>query len=257
MSILYVRKEGSDSNNGTSVALAKLTLASAMSTASNNDTINIGRGGWYETIGLGGKKLTFQGAGRNLTTVIGTIYISGNSIFNDLTVSLNANYANDYSGVTFSNVTIYGNGYGGTQPYWLYTSSGSNPFTATNTIFANVYYSNYYLIGVAGPVTLNHCVLYKCGGFYFFASNQAISIKNCIMHGDGNQPVYLWNDPGNNFTHKNNIWYQENRSGPDNTGWGFSPDATESYSMPLWTDKTGMVLTLREGSIGINTGTAS
>ena len=77
------------------------------------------------------------------------------------------------------------------------------------------------------------------------------------MHGDGSQNVYLWNDPGNNFTHKNNIWYQENMSGPDANGWGFSPDTTESYSMPLWTDKTGMVLTLRQGSVGINTGIAT
>jgi len=48
MANIYVRKSGNDANDGSTPELAKLTIAGAVSSASDNDTIYIGAGLWKE-----------------------------------------------------------------------------------------------------------------------------------------------------------------------------------------------------------------
>jgi hypothetical protein len=61
MANIYVRKSGSDSNDGSTPALAVLTPEYAYSIASNEDSIIIGAGIYHITSGMSGKYLTFFG----------------------------------------------------------------------------------------------------------------------------------------------------------------------------------------------------
>lgn len=249
MATLYVRKEGLDTNNGTTVALAKLTIASAMTASASGGTIDIGEGGWYETIGVAGKTIIFQGTGMYKTTIVGTISIQENSTFNDMTVSLNANFANGVNtGVTLNRVRILGNGYGSTQVYFLYYGSGN--FVANYCIFHGITKNNYLFVmgATGGSLSMNHCTVFNSGNFYN-GGTVPMSIKNSIMYN-----CAINNNPVATITHKNNLWY------PTAVGasWGFVPDATEIVGQkPLFVDITGGVDYLRDGSPGISLGVAT
>jgi hypothetical protein len=242
MATLYVRKEGVDTANGSTIALAKLTITSAMTAAAHNDTINIGVGAWYGTFGTSGKRIVYQGAGMFDTTIIGAFYISDSPAFYDLTIQMNVNQQNAYSGAYFNRVRVFGNGFGSPQSYWLYTDNKS--FTAINSIFHNIIGSQSYLIYTAGATTtFNHCVIYRGG---FLHSGGALVIKNSIL-----DLCDLSNLP-TTFIHENNIWYN-NGSNPA----GFTLNATELKTNPLFVDRIGGVMSVRDGSPAINLGVAT
>lgn len=86
MSQLYVAKDGNDANNGSSWALAKLTVQAAVTAAASGDTINIASGLYSENITTtGGKVLTFLGVGYVVLEApsgLGFIFSNGSGALN-------------------------------------------------------------------------------------------------------------------------------------------------------------------------------
>ena len=95
MATLYVRKTGNDSNDGSTPALAKLTIGAALTAAANDDTIDIGVGTYSEEVTCGSLTgVIIQGAtGRPEDVVItsttdgaSTVKMNTDCILKDLTV---------------------------------------------------------------------------------------------------------------------------------------------------------------------------
>ena len=251
MATLYVRKEGNDSNDGSSVALAKLTILSAETDSSNSDTIDIGEGGFEEVITTLNKSITYQGAGKYKTTIVGAISPLNNNTtlsINDLTLVLNQTVgAYIQKTITWNRCRVLGNKLASTRAIWIY----GKPIYANYTEFHDLYYLNYLLFGPLGGIQLNHCTLYSTALnqiILSYGSNQATDfIKNCIFYN-----IHLTGAWHESMTHENNIWYPYTTTG----GTDMPFNASESGENPLFVDPPGAVLSVRDDSPAINMGVA-
>jgi len=123
MATIYVNKTGNDSNDGSTPALAKLTIGAALTAASNDDTIDIGAGTYSEEITCGSLTgVTIQGATGQPEDVIITSNVQGTPtvkmydgcILKDLTVLYNpsatpsgAGYLNTFCIIPVSSTRSY------------------------------------------------------------------------------------------------------------------------------------------------------
>jgi len=87
MAVKYVRKSGSDANDGSTPALAKLTIQAMITAMSSGDTIWIGAGKYHEQLNNGAKMVYLKGdiTGAN-TGDAGEVIISG-AAANDASIS--------------------------------------------------------------------------------------------------------------------------------------------------------------------------
>lgn len=76
---------GNDSNDGHSYGTAKLTIAAALSAASDGDTIKVWSGDYAENVG--GKVIELIGMNRYKTRILGSIIPESGSVVRNLTVS--------------------------------------------------------------------------------------------------------------------------------------------------------------------------
>jgi hypothetical protein len=191
MATKYVDKTGNDANNGSTLVLAKLTLAGGESVASNGDTIVIGAGTWVEN--FGSKYLIYQGAGMFDTIINGNIKdntIYGYGKYYDLTISLvSSEAARVDGGRYFYRVRFLGNGFGGPAGYIIYYG---NPFVMSYSTFHDIHgTSTYAFQGSGNPTTFqisncafNHVGLLSAGLYQStssFVRNSAF--RNCDFTG--------------------------------------------------------------------------
>ena len=127
---------GNDTNNGTTEATPKLTLAAAISAASSGDTINVGPGTFSTESNLAANKnLTIQGHGReetifdgsSLGSTIGFMAITANVTVKNFTVQ---NYTKTSPVGAAAYAQTAGIIIGGT---WGTNTTNSSP--ATNFVF--------------------------------------------------------------------------------------------------------------------------
>lgn len=260
MSTIYVRKFGSDANDGSTVALAKLTMTSAYTVASIGDTINLGVGVWEENM-TRDKDMTWEGQGMFLTTIKG---ISGNyQTGHDLTMKnlkflVDEEISYTYSPLTFGDAVltaIFENVwidflYPCTTNSMMYLGDNTT-FTADNFILSNMSTGNNYIISLGGDdtvITLNNCIFYNIfGGQYSFRSseNSTTTATNCIFHTlDG----YLKQDTSS-FTRVNCCIYNWPSDGSCTDGGGNLDDTD-----PLFVDVVGGDFRLRKDSPCIGAG---
>lgn len=137
MANIYVRKSGNDSNDGSTPELAKLTIAGAVSSASDNDTIYIGAGLWKEqNITIGADK--------------------GLSIYGDPT----GEYTGDAGEVIWTGVSS-SDDYTEADSYAIYNTTAGYKIDIQNIIFQNWRVKSVFpdaaVISSKGPLTVKNC----------------------------------------------------------------------------------------------------
>ncbi|MFA6065164.1 MAG: hypothetical protein WCW44_00440 [archaeon] len=181
MATLYVSKSGSDSNDGSSYALSKLTIQAAVNASLTGDTIIVGSGLYNEKISsVNGKSLTLSADGTVvmdgtalasnpffsftgiLTVNIGPATTGGQWIFqNNVGTSLCYYSGTNAAAVNYTNCTFISN----SNSYGVYFYSGttSDSFTVTNCVFSG-FTAGVYGLGAAAQITVNayRCTFYNC-----------------------------------------------------------------------------------------------
>ena len=134
MATKYIRKSGSDANNGTNATTdAVLTLARGIAVSTTGDTLDFGAGTWIEDLSTAYSR-NFLGAGMFLTIINGTFTGGASAVaatFTDLKILINANFSVAFDKpLTFTRVYCDGNGFGRT--------------VSAADLFSNTYVSNAY-----------------------------------------------------------------------------------------------------------------
>jgi hypothetical protein len=171
----YVRTTGSNSNHGRSPGAAKLTIAAAVTAASDGDTINIGAGTFNETISVT-KQLIYVGVGR------------GQTVWTNTGATLTLSTA--CGGSKFYDLSIISSGT---------TAAG---ITATGGVH-NLYFENCYVEGYLDAITHHSSKGFKAvncefvGDWDGLGQNDATEflVENCIVKTTGE---YTWN--GSSYT---------------------------------------------------------
>ena len=156
MANIYVRKSGNDSNDGSTPALAKLTIENAFAAASNSDKIVIGAGLYNLKTKLDNNSLNVDFYGDitgELTGDAGPVFIDG---MNDST--------------TFSDFGDYD----------VINLSQSNISSFDNICFENIQTRNYYGL-IRGRVNINNCSTNGIVTYYIIRTDALSSIKNSIF----------------------------------------------------------------------------
>ena len=204
MATYFVRKGGSDSSSGLTEALAKLTIASAITASTTDDIIDIGPGTFTEN--LNGNSRTYQGAGMFLTFIDGNLTASGDVNVYRMTVRpINAETVPATSDYVFEDVYFNGINYGPTAPRWFYNTSGTFGTSVWNRcIIANfnpnakedIYFNN---DGLTASVT--NCVFYNMYRVYF--NKGTINLQNNLFHTMNSTTVFS----SVSLTHNYNAYY--------------------------------------------------
>jgi len=260
MASYYVSKTGSDSNNGTTWALAKLTSAGAISVSSETDTIYIGAGTWSEDFAY---VRTFIGSGMFKTTIIppsssqpitAQIAISNlKLIFGTAVVGFGVFY---YSSTILNNVYIDFNA----STFYV---SHSSSITANYCLFyldLSTYGQGLVFNGTANTV-INNCVM------YIKTSTQSMTICNYSDKSQmrmSNSIVYVSSTttfrPADNNSawglEQYNCWYGTNGIATATYLPNGAFSATDVLTNPLFVDPANGDFRLQSSSPCIGTGHA-
>ncbi len=166
MANLYVRKAGSDSNNGSTAALAKLTIGSAVTAASAGDNVYVGAGVYKEAISAAAKQINIIGDITGASTGdAGEVILSGLNATDD---GFGANFTHDLSsGGSLQNL-IFSDWYTNTGTSLIYCNTPSNAFSVTDCKFVNIMFGTGLQVFVfnwnsgTGALTLKRCGFYNC-----------------------------------------------------------------------------------------------
>jgi hypothetical protein len=159
MTTYYVRKTGLDAQNGTTIALAKLTIASAITASAVGDTIDIGVGTWAESIAA---SRTYLGVSRN-DTVISAV----NSAWNALTMA-------------FTNIKLIHAGTNGITATSLTYTDATDDHSAV--VYSGTYYFSSQLILVR-TILIGSTSNATTGSLLNFATATASSFDHVIVYG--------------------------------------------------------------------------
>lgn len=195
MATLYVAKDGSDSNNGTTWALAKLTIQGAANIATTGDTIKVGPGVYKEAVALsitGNFTLTIEGDGYVIIDCDNT-YATGLAITSTGTGTIT------YKNLIVRGATGTGIGLGG--------ASGTFSNVCENCVVYNC--GNGFAQGSDGVnnryITLTNCLAYdNTNGFYMYNIDHAI-ITWCTFADNSGRGVYSYDSWAANSLFKHNI----------------------------------------------------
>jgi len=167
MSTIYVNKNGSDANNGSTAALAKVTISAGITAAGGGGTVIVGSGSYNEL----------------LTVPMGmTMYADGNVVIDGQGSSSNPLVT--ISG-GYSNATTYLYPYT-TGGWWIFKNcTATSVINATNTQSPAFY-------------NFKNCILLSNSnsyGIYINTSNNAntTSMVNCVLSGFTNTALYPYN----------------------------------------------------------------
>jgi len=259
---VYVNKAGNDSNDGLTLATAKLTIAGANAIAVATDTVSIGVGTWSETLQLSKvNDCIYQGAGMFLTAIQGDIYNSGitSSKVNDMKIIFATNLPRlTATTVTWNNVYLDGtNTSSGTNAYIAYViANATNKFTGcifykcTNTGGAGLFPIN----GANGILKIYNCIFYKSNAvatdyfvYDYSGANNGLSFKNCIFHSVAGSSRIV---AGGGFVHEYNCFYASTL-----LFLTTALNATEFEADPLFVDPEGGDFRLQSSSPCIGKGT--
>jgi len=186
MASYYVSKVGSDSNNGTTWALAKLTIAGAIAVSTTGDTINIGAGDFAENVTMGNAR-TYSGVSMVSTVISGTFTgASTTCVFSNLKLNISSFTSNMGSGLlTFNSVRLEGN-----NAVWpslmFYGSSGT--LNISYSIFSNIsgqINASFIAPAISGVVNIQHSVFYNvavASGYLIESYSPNLTIQNSIIH---------------------------------------------------------------------------
>jgi hypothetical protein len=240
MATYYVRKTGSDANNGTTIPLAKLTIAGAvaLSAAGSGDTIDIGVGEWIENI-IYSNARTYRGAGMFLTSIVGRLTNGSAAVsiyFRDLKMTLNANNTATISVSLLSLVRVYWNcaGYGDTGGDGYFSAS----WVLDNSLFVN--------LGVdktcSTAYTITNSIFTSNNNFETRYVTLASIVKNSFIS------VYnLYRPDSTNPTHSYNAY-------AGTPSWGLGTGEFIASLAACFVDAPNGDFTLKAGSPLINTG---
>lgn len=154
--VCYVRKTGSDSNDGSSPATAKLTIQAGINAVNAGGTVDVGPGTYNEDVTITPTQngITLQGAGIDTTTILGTkgpgasvgnsLYLAGttNVVVDGLTVTRDGNNPADWNAVSpaLNNWGVnISNGSGNTLQNSKVTGNRNGVYieSSTNTVIQN------------------------------------------------------------------------------------------------------------------------
>jgi hypothetical protein len=236
MATFYVRKTGNDANNGTTVALAKLTIASAITASNTNDTIDIGVGTWTENQPYNVSRV-FQGAGMFSTIINTTIFGpyqdtmtindmrinhtgSVNYYWRESTATMNRVYV-DYSGITTPNAFL------------IYDVA----LTAYRCIFRGLYQSTEHCFysTTGRNMSFNKCTFHDIlplnnRGVFTQAGGGTISVQNSIISSSTDYSSTKLAFYGAVALRRNNLIYQLN---------GQTLGTGEALGNPIFKDAAG------------------
>lgn len=170
MANIYVRKSGNDSNNGSTPALAKLTITGAISAMTSGDTIYIGSGIYREqSINGGSKHITIIGdiTGEN-TGDAGEIIWSGLNSTDDTYTAVSYAITNTASYNLYIYNIIFENWKLSNGGYCIYKSNSSN-LTVDNCEFKNI----------IGYDTTSFGIVY----YQSSSTNKVLSLTNILVDG--------------------------------------------------------------------------
>jgi hypothetical protein len=186
MATKYVRKTGSDANNGTNATTdAVLTIARAIAVSTTGDTIDIGTGTWAENIN---SSRTYLGV-----SMYKTIISAVTSSWSALTITLQNIRVNHTSFTGFANCTLtYTDAW---QDLSAATGAVTNMYATCNMNFsrsivtasATQAASNSVITSTTGKtVLIDHCVFFNAytssaGTDLFSQSTGSITITNTII----------------------------------------------------------------------------
>jgi hypothetical protein len=175
MATYYVNKSGSSGNNGTTPALAKLTIAQGMALCTTGDTVIVGSGTYAERISYG--------VAINLYAD-GVVYLDGTGIITTgIVVTMT---------IGTSNCTMAAHPTNGGK--WIIKNWNVNSVTF-GTFYANcnngIVQHNINNVELYGNV--NNSV-----GVYI--SNGTVNVANCVFSGFGLYGIYYTGNQGNSFT---------------------------------------------------------
>lgn len=240
MATNYVRKTGLDANNGSTIALANLTIAGAITDSSANDTIDIGAGTYTENL-VGANSRTYKGAGMFLTIINGVFSASrtaGILTIQDLKIIQNANQP-ELARIPLTLNRVYWSSVGYTISFGF--DAGYQLHILNSIIYAP---SGGIIIfdGVLGSSCINSTIYTnRTINLWAYISTDIPTIKNSFLNG-GNQLTYA-------LSHTYNA-YDLNNS----PSWGLGTGEFTTTAAACFVDPVNGDFTLKSGSPLINKG---
>jgi len=260
---VYVSKAGNDSNDGLTVATAKLTIAGANAIAVATDTVSIGIGTWTETDQIASvSNCTYQGAGMFSTTIIGSpknsnrIYLINDMRINPQISPGAAAFLNIANNSIYNRVYFDGGAITLTQRPIDYNGS----FTMAGCIWKDFNLANIYwcLGSAAATIKLYNTSFYNAGArtgdsgsfLYGFSHNVIAYVKNCIFHTSGYGAFFYPGSvgAGSILVEENNCRY---------TGYSDIGVTNGVVANPLFVDPAGGDFRLQATSPCIGKGTSN
>lgn len=204
MPIIYVNNDtGNDSDDGSTPALAKLTLDAALTAATTGDTISIaGVGatmadsysgtGIYESDGAGDEGVNFWTLpDKNLTiTGDGDVTLTTNTNNNNIGIM----WKNDTKDYEFNNLTFELTNAGVTYTYMFRNNQNAGTITFNDCTFDDGGIAHLHLIGGSGGSTSRHAYFNNCTFNYTSATHShaifmqtgygTVSVTDCIFNHD-------------------------------------------------------------------------
>ena len=182
--IYYVRKTGSDSNNGLSPDSAFLTIQKAASSTEAGDMVFVGAGTYDEEVNI-------PNSGTSDKKIIFVADTSGNYTGDsgEVKISANNNYGFYISGQKY--IEIYGFEIGNASSSAVYISgSNSSDIELVNNTIALNSGDGIYVQGASNVVISNNQIYSNRKGVYLDSANSASLVGN-IVHDNSSDGIFL------------------------------------------------------------------
>ena len=187
MTIKYVRKTGSDGNDGNTPATAYLTILKAETMTVANDIIDIGAGTWAENFAA---VRSYYGASMFGTFVNGLWTMPGSSLgiqVKRLRFTFGVGQGQQWNR-NFVAEDVHFDFAFNVPCAFMRISNAGETLTTTRCIFQRLTSAGlFYVRSAGGAITVDHCVLYnirptEMAIFWAYVAGSSLHIKNSIFH---------------------------------------------------------------------------